>query len=111
MVKFNKRRCERCGELKSDSESYERRFIYSFNEVLCDECLHSLINKGQILEQKGEDGNPVYQQNLEHIYKRLVELDEDNEKLREQIYKNQRMLKRLEKIRDFVEMDVSNREI
>jgi hypothetical protein len=36
MVKFNKRKCERCGELKKDSESYERRFVYSFNEVLVD---------------------------------------------------------------------------
>ena len=79
MVKFNKRRCERCGELKSDSECYERRFVYSFNEVLCDDCLHSLIAKGQIIEKKGDDGNAVYEQNLEHIYKRLVELDEDNE--------------------------------
>lgn len=111
MVKFNKRRCERCGELKKDSESYERRFVYSFNEVLCDECLHSLVEKGQILQKKDEDGGDIYEQNLEHIYKRLVELDEDNEKLREKIFHNQRMLQRLEKIRDFVEMDVSNREV
>ena len=110
VVKVNKRRCERCGELKNDSECYERRFIYSFNEVLCDACVASLIEKGQIVEKKDADGNTVYQQNLEHIYKRIVELEEENEQLNEQIFQNRKMLKRLEKIRDFVEMNISSRD-
>ncbi len=110
MAKLNQRRCERCGELKNDTECYERRFVHSFNEVLCDECVASLLEKGQITKKELPDGSVVYQQNLEHIYKRLVELDEENDRLREQIYRNQKMLKRLEKIRDFVEMNTASRD-
>ncbi len=109
MLKFS-RRCSRCGVVESAEKCKERHFLSSFNEVLCDECVANLIEKGQITEIKDDEGNVGYKQNLENIYQRIIELEEENEKLETQKYKNKRMLRRLERIKDFVEMKTDERE-
>lgn len=109
MLKFS-RRCSRCGIVEIAEKCYERHFISSFNEVLCDSCVEGLLEKGQITEVKDEEGNVAYKQNLENIYKRILELEAENEKLESSIYQNKRMLRRLERIKDFVEMNVTDRD-
>lgn len=109
MLKFS-RRCSRCGVVEVAEKCYERHFINAFNEVLCDNCVENLIEKDQIIEVKDEEGNVGYKQNLENIYKRILELEAENEKLESSIYQNKRMLRRLERIKDFVEMNVTDRD-
>lgn len=109
MVKFS-RRCSRCGVVEVAEKCYERHFISSFNEVLCDICVDNLLEKGQITAVTDEDGNLAYKQNLENIYKRILEIEAENEKLESSIYQNKRMLRRLERIKDFVEMNTTERD-
>lgn len=109
MLKFS-RRCSRCGVVESAEKCQERHFLSSFNEVLCDECVVNLKEKGQITEIKDEEGNVSYKQNLENIYQRVIDLEETNRLLETEIYKNKRMLRRLERIKDFVEMKTDERD-
>ena len=109
MLKFS-RRCSRCGVVESAERCKERHFLTSFNEVLCDECVTNLIKKGQIAEIKDDEGNVAFKQNLENLYKRVIELEETNATLESEIYKNKRMLRRLERIKDFVEMKATDRD-
>ena len=109
MLKFS-RRCSRCGVVESAEKCQERHFLSSFNEVLCDECVTNLTEKGQITEIKDDEGNVGYKQNLENIYQRIIELEQTNAELETQIYKNKRMLRRLERIKDFVEMKTDDRD-
>jgi hypothetical protein len=109
MLKFS-RRCSRCGVVESAETCYERHFIHSFNEVLCDTCVHNLSEKGQITEVKGENGEIAYKQNLENIYKRMLEIEEENQNLEDTMYRNKRLLRRLERIRDFIEMNKVERD-
>ena len=109
MLKFS-RRCSRCGVVEPAETCYERHFIHSFNEVLCNTCVTSLLEKGQITEVKDEEGNIHYKQNLENIYKRMLEIEEENQKLEDEMYRNKRLLRRLERIRDFIEMNKVERE-
>lgn len=109
MLKFS-RRCSRCGVVEVAEKCYERHFINAFNEVLCDICVDSLIEKEQILEVKDHEGNVAYKQNLENIYKRILELEAENVNIEATIYQNKRMLRRLERIKDFVEMNSTERD-
>lgn len=109
MLKFS-RRCSRCGVIEEAERCKERHFLSSYNEVLCDECVTNLLEKGQITKVEDHEGNAAYKQNLENIYKRIVELEDENEKLESQKYKNKRMLRRLERIKDFVEMKTDDRD-
>jgi hypothetical protein len=109
MLKFS-RRCSRCGVVEIAEKCYERHFISSFNEVLCDICVENLIEKGQITAVTDSEGNIAYKQNLENIYKRIIEIEAENENLEATIYQNKRMLRRLERIKDFVEMNSTERD-
>ncbi|MGI6395596.1 MAG: hypothetical protein ACOX2F_12870 [bacterium] len=109
MLKFS-RRCSRCGAVEVAEKCYERHFISSFNEVLCDPCVENLLEKGQISAVTDADGNIAYKQNLEDIYKKIIEIEEENQTLEKQMYQNKRMLQRLERIKDFVEMNTLDRE-
>ncbi len=109
MLKFS-RRCSRCGVVESAETCCERHFIHSFNEVLCNTCVHNLIEKGQITEVKDDDGEVAYKQNLENIYKRMLEIEEENQNLEDKMYRNKRLLRRLERIRDFIEMNKVERD-
>lgn len=109
MLKFS-RRCSRCGVVESAEKCQERHFLSSFNEVLCDECVTNLTEKGQITEITDEEGNVGYKQNLENIYQRIIDLEGTNKELETEIYKNKRMLRRLERIKDFVEMKTNERD-
>lgn len=109
MLKFS-RRCSRCGIVEVADKCYERHFISSFNEVLCDTCIENLIDKGQVAAVTDADGNIAYKQNLENIYKKIIEIEQENASLEKDIYHNKRMLRRLERIKDFVEMSATERD-
>jgi len=109
MLKFS-RKCSRCGVVEVAEKCYERHFISSFNEVLCDTCVENLLKKGQISAVTDAEGNIAYKQNLENIYKRIIEIEEENGTLEQKIYQNKRMLRRLERIKDFVEMSSTERD-
>ena len=94
------KKCNRCKQYKPEGEVKERKFRTSFNEILCEDCVSEMLDRGTIFRT---DKSGMYAYDFEKLLRKTEENDRIIVRAEKEIQyrkeKNERLLRICKKLR------------